>query len=141
MTAFERAWARVDTAGDCWLWLGPLQGDGYGKVPVRHSCTAVAHRFFYEHLVGPIPDGLQLDHLCRVRICVRPDHLEPVSIRENSLRSDSFAARHARQEGCKRGHPFDEANTYLRRNARGGLSRVCRRCRVLWNQEHRAAKS
>jgi hypothetical protein len=73
----------------CWLWQGTVASTGYGQI--RHSVagygrTLMAHRFFWEQRNGPVPEGLDLDHLCRVRACCNPDHLEPVTRRENVLR-------------------------------------------------------
>lgn len=120
-TAETCFWAKVDrgTTDGCWLWLGAHRATGYGSF--RGQCS---HRFAYELVVGPIPEGLELDHLCRVRECVNPAHLEPVTRRENILRSDNFAGQRARQTHCKRGHEFTAANTYV--NARG--NRSCRTC-------------
>lgn len=70
----------------CWVWQGRLNKDGYGRVQVKGK-TIRAHRYFFEELIGPIPEGLQLDHLCRVRACVNPDHVEPVTNSANQLRS------------------------------------------------------
>ncbi len=109
--------------GPCWLWSGALGGDGYGRFSVSRR-TLGAHRFAYELLVGPIPEGLTIDHLCRVPRCVNPAHLEAVTVGENVLRGDGESARRARQTHCKNGHLFDEANTYI--NPRGG--RQCRAC-------------
>src|SRR6266496_2265386 len=87
-----RFWAKVDRSGGsraCWLWTGKTGRDGYGRIGLggRGALVRVrAHRFAYELLIGPIPDGLQIDHLCRVRHCVNPAHLEPVTQRENILR-------------------------------------------------------
>lgn len=86
--------------------------------------TVPAHRFAYELLVRPIPPGLVLDHECRVRHCVRPDHLTPVTNRENILRGVGASARCAAQTHCPAGHPYDEANTYVRPNGH----RDCREC-------------
>ncbi len=83
-----------------------------------------AHRFAYELLVGPIPDGLVIDHLCRVRHCVNPAHMEPVTRWENTLRGGSFSAVAARQTHCVNGHPFDEENTHVDRRG----FRRCRAC-------------
>jgi len=82
-------WTRVDMSGDdCWPWLGPLNETGYGTV-WRGGRKLKAHRVAYELAVGPVPDGLELDHLCRVRACVRPAHLEPVTHRVNLNRARS----------------------------------------------------
>lgn len=122
----ERFWAWVDTGGanGCWLWTGMLSTSGYGQFGKRIA----AHRFAYEFAVGPIPNGLQLDHLCRVRNCVNPSHLEPVDPWENWRRGESPAAVNRRKTHCKRGHAFDEANTAWALNARGKAYRWCRAC-------------
>ena len=78
----ERLAANVVITGFCWLWVGPNDGRGYGKV-VR---SKRAHVWVYENLVGPVPDGLELDHLCRIKACCNPDHVEPVTHRENMRR-------------------------------------------------------
>lgn len=107
-------------AGGCLLWTGQIDKAGYGRRGGR-----LAHRLVYEMEVGPVPDALPLDHLCRVTRCVNPLHLEPVSQRENLLRSPlTFQGRNARKTHCPQGHPYDEANTY--RPPRGG--RICRAC-------------
>lgn len=81
-TAF-RSWHHVQITDTCWLWTGPLTPSGYA--------ANVAHRGIYQRLIGPVPDGLELDHLCRVRHCVRPDHLEPVTRAENVRRAHAAA--------------------------------------------------
>ena len=116
----EAFWGRVNKTETCWLWTGTINDQGYG-ISRRHFR---AHRIAYELLVGPIPDGLQLDHLCRVRNCVNPDHLEPVTARTNTRRGVGFAAQRAAQTHCKREHEFTEENTYIRRNG----TRLCRTC-------------
>ena len=110
-------WARIDPQplSGCWLWTGPFAGDGYPTYGRRDY----AHRLAYELWVGPIPKGLTLDHLCRTPGCIRPDHLEPVTLGEN-IRRGSRATRTM----CKWGHPFDAQNTHVTRLGR----RHCRRC-------------
>lgn len=106
--------------GPCWLWTGLLADNGYGRFGKRY-----VHQVAYERWVGPIPDGMELDHLCRVRHCANPAHLEAVTHRENDLRSPHTpAAVNARKTHCIRGHAFDEANTRVTPDGR----RQCRAC-------------
>lgn len=116
----------VNENGGCWLWQGPLSDGGYGRLYVEKGVEVPAHRWSYEHSVGPIPDGLTIDHLCRVRACVNPDHLEPVTMRVNILRGTSPASHNATKTACKHGHPFDEENTY-HMPAGGRSCRACQR--------------
>lgn len=132
-TPADRFWAKVDASGDCWLWTGARKSEGYGSFSIRHGDSVYAHRFAYQQLVGPIPAGLQLDHLCRVRNCVNPDHLEPVERKVNILRGQSPAAIHARKSTCRNGHPFDAVG------ATG--NRRCLTCeRASYDPAKRAAK-
>lgn len=110
--------------GECVVWTGCLDDDGYGWFSVDGK-RMPAHRYAYERANGPIPEGLQLDHLCRTHPCVHVDHVEPVTQRENILRGESPYARKARQTQCKNGHEFNPENTYRRADG----TRVCRRCR------------
>jgi hypothetical protein len=119
-----RFWSKVAKSDGCWTWTAYTTRDGYGVFGVEPRKTALAHRVAYEMERGPVPDGLELDHLCRNPRCVRPEHLEPVTHRENLLRGNGWSGRHARQTTCKRGHPFDVRNTYVTRS--GGRS--CRAC-------------
>lgn len=115
----ERFWSKVEKTGSCWPWTGFCDRKGYGQFSPKSGVTKKAHRYAYELLVGPIPEGLQLDHLCRVRNCVNPDHLEPVTNRENTLRSPRV-----HKERCANGHEMTQENTYLH-----GEHRYCRICR------------
>lgn len=120
----ERFWKKVQKTEGCWLWTGgPLSQYGYshfwdGKRRVP------AHRWSYERLVGPIPAGLQIDHLCRTRHCVNPAHLEPVTSRENTMRGEGVCARNAARRTCPAGHPYDM--TLIQE---GRPVRRCRECR------------
>lgn len=120
----ELFWSHVDKSGDCWLWTAAIANTGYGVTTYERK-YALAHRVSYILSRGPIPEGLQLDHLCRVRACVNPAHLEPVTIRENLMRGHTLAAENAAKTHCKRGHEFNEANTYVQSD---GKNRGCRAC-------------
>ncbi len=126
--AHERVLRRVQRERNgCWVFPGADNGRGYGIVGLPGRRMAYAHRVVYEALVGTIPQGLQIDHLCRNRRCVNPDHLQVVTARENLLRGDSPAMRaHSRGE-CTRGHKVNEKNTYFRPDGRYGWCRICTR--------------
>lgn len=122
-----RFWSKVDrSAGPdaCWLWMGARRPQGYGLFWHRTRMVS-AHRYSYELEHGPIPEGLYIDHVhargCRSTSCVNPAHLEVVTFEEN-MRRWSATVTH-----CKRGHPYNEANTYVRRDRPG--NRMCKACR------------
>ena len=115
-------WAKVVKTDGCWHWTGGTAGAGYGTFWNGHKQEYV-HRFSYELVKGPIPEGLTIDHLCKNTRCLNPDHLEAVTLRENVLRGDTFAARHAARTHCPQGHEYTAENTY-----RSTGSRVCRTC-------------
>lgn len=115
----------------CWLWAGALDKDGYGLMRVTKNGTLRSHRVFYQHYIGPIADGLVIDHLCRVRCCVNPSHLEPVTSIENLLRGDTVLAFKRRQTECKNGHPLSGDNLIIRKSGRRG----CRICMAKLNRE------
>ncbi len=118
----------IDPDG-CWIWIGHRFTNGYGAIGFnRPRRSRLAHRVSYELFRGPIPEGLTLDHLCRVPECINPEHLEPVTMRENILRGTSPSATAAFRSTCLHGHPWTEANTY---RAKDG-SRSCRTCHRLW---------
>ena len=108
---------------ECWEWRGSPDKDGYGKIMVRGKNWR-AHRWVYEMRIGPIKPGLVLDHLCNNPCCVNPSHLSPTTNIGNVLRGEGAAARNKRKTSCIRGHIFDEANTYIRKNG----NRACRGC-------------
>lgn len=122
----KRFWSKVKKTPRCWLWTGYRDPRGYGKFSAD-GVMGNAHRFAYEHFVGPIPTGLHVDHLCRNPSCVRPDHLEPVTPRENAMRGVSFSAVNAQKTQCPRGHPLSGANLYVEPSTQGRLCRTCRR--------------
>ena len=127
-----RFWPKVDqSAGPdaCWPWLANVTWDGYGLFYLGRDVDGRdhnirPHRFAYQVVVGPIPAGLELDHLCKNTVCVNPAHLEPVTGAENKRRGDSFSGLNARKTECLRGHPFIAANVRINANGR----RVCRTC-------------
>lgn len=134
----DRFWTRVLRTDTCWLWQAATRGGGYG-VFWDGRRQAVAHRFAYELLVGPIPDGLHLDHLCRNRACVNPAHLEPVTCRENLVRSPvTFQGVNARKTHCIHGHEFTPENTYVVTTKTGMPGRQCRACRRRITSEYRS---
>lgn len=99
-TSLQLFWRKVAIQPDgCWLWSGSTNGHGYGRL-ARSGKLHGAHRFAYEHFIGPIPNGLDLDHLCRVRLCVNPSHLEPVTRGENLLRGDTVNRAHHEGREC-----------------------------------------
>lgn len=125
MTTLQRLLAKVEKQSNgCWLWTGYKQPKGYGTFK-RNGTMQLAHRAAYELLRGEIPAGLQLDHLCRNRSCVNPDHLEPVTNRENCARSPIHKMNRTQ---CPQGHAYTPENTYINPANHG---RVCRTCQCV----------
>jgi hypothetical protein len=118
-TAKERFWPKVAKTDGCWLWTASLNNKGYGEFRFQGR-TSLAHRVAYELLIGPIPEGLSLDHLCRNPRCVNPAHLEPVTHQENMRRTGPARI----QAHCLRGHELKEPNLYVSRRG----ARSCRAC-------------
>ena len=133
----ERFWSRVEKTDSCWNWTGGKLTNGYGYLLGPSDGRKLAHRFVYEQLVGPIPEELQIDHLCRNRVCVNPEHLEPTTQRINILRGMSPTAVNAWKTECILGHPFAGANLYMRPDGGG---RVCRTCHTLRRERYATRK-
>jgi hypothetical protein len=140
-------WWRVEKTDTCWLWRGYLMVNGYGSFSAGPGGSQLVHRTAYELLVGPIPDGMTIDHVkangCTSRACVKavpdkygPTHLEPVTNQENLRRGDGPTGRKARQTHCMRGHIFDERNTLIRRNG----TRRCRTCSRADSRRRKASR-
>ncbi len=141
---------RTKKTAKCWLYQGPLDRDGYGIVSAPSSKakrgwgSTRVHRAVYEALVGPIPEGLTLDHKCKVRHCVRPDHLEPCTAGENVMRGGSLQAQYAARAHCKSGHPFSGQNVFIRANGQGRGCRACQKIghhKWLSKQQKEAARN
>lgn len=130
----QRFWSKVDriAGAPCWLWTGNQFHDGYGQFNVQGRQLR-AHRWAYEAGVAPIPEGLVIDHRCRNRLCVNPDHMEPVTNQENVLRGIGISAVNARKIRCIHGHEFTTKNTRIRPDG----SRACRECGRLREQARR----
>lgn len=139
-----RFWAKVNkecplpatfrNRGPCWQWTAGTTKQGYGGFHPSKKTLALAHRWAYEALVGAIPQGLVIDHLCRNRRCVNPTHLEAVTMGVNTLRGLSVATFNRLKTHCPAGHAYSPENTYV--NPKG--SRICRACaRERDRQPHR----
>ena len=128
----ERFWVKVDKDADenCWQWLGAKNDKGYGQIWGKEQKLVYAHRLAYELEFGGIPNGLQIDHLCRNHSCVNPRHLDLVTNKENILRgisSQLMKERCSAISRCPRGHLYTEENTYVRYRS-GYPCRHCREC-------------
>lgn len=142
--ASDRFWCYVIQSGACWLWVGNKRPNGYGRFWTGETYTG-AHQWSYEHFVGPVPDGCELDHLCRVRHCVRPDHLEPVDHRTNVNRgavthtalrtkpTHEYGKGQRQKTHCPQGHEYSPGNTYVTPDNR----RMCRMCTLDTKRRYR----
>ena len=124
----DRLLSKVETVTEsgCWIWTGFCNPKGYGQMMVNGRCCR-AHRVSNEHFVGPIQDGLTLDHLCRVRSCINPDHLQPVSNKVNILRGHGVGVVNAGKTHCPNGHEYIEGQVYRWNGKRHCL--LCKRDR------------
>ena len=135
---WQSFWSKVLAEGNCWNWVGYKDKKGYGKFSIyktgtlRSSLCFSAYRLSYQLFKGEIPEGLQIDHLCRNRGCVNPDHLEAVTCKENIHRGIGVCAKNKMKTHCPKGHQYDSVNTYYDKN--GG--RYCRECRVVTQQRY-----
>lgn len=128
-TLEERFWEKVDATGDCWDWTAMRTKDGYGRFSVGGKPVPAVH-VAWELLIGPIPAGLEPDHLCRNPPCVNVgSHIEWVTPLENGRRGQSLQARNARKTHCPRGHPYTESNIYRRPGS--PAARYCRTCHTI----------
>lgn len=119
--AFLRHVTKTET---CWIWTGSFADKGYGVI-FRNGRRIRAHALSYKLYVGPLVDGLVIDHLCRNHACVNPSHLEQVTSGVNTLRGFGAPAKNKRKTHCSKGHPYDEKNTLIHQKGRA--------CRICWN--------
>lgn len=122
----HRFWAKVDrrSEDECWPWTAYINNNGYGAYHPRVDVKVLAHRVAYELTLGPVPEGLDLDHLCRNRACANPRHLEPVTRQVNLLRGQTLVAANAAKTMCPQGHPYAGDNLIV-----SGPGRKCRTCK------------
>jgi hypothetical protein len=132
---FPRFWSKVKLAdnGECWEWTAARDKTGYGRIKINKKLY-LSHRAAYEAFSGEIPEGLQIDHLCRNRWCCNPQHLEAVTRRENILRGVGETAINSRKTHCPEGHPFTQDNLVLSELRRKG-GRMCLTCYRIRNKE------
>lgn len=142
VTSRERFWSKVEKSeGGCWSWSASCNMDGYGQF-LYHGKMCRSHRIAYTWIKGEIPVGFELDHVCRNRKCVNPEHLEAVDHRTNSIRAMIATGVKAGATHCVNGHPFNDANTGIRKTGSGRYCKVCsRRSGDRSYEKHRVAIS
>jgi HNH endonuclease len=118
----------IDATGVCWEWNGRVENNGYGRFQIG-NVKFLAHRAVYEILVGDIPQNMVLDHLCKNRRCVNPDHLSVTTQEENNRRSGSITSKNIVKTSCPSGHPYDKTNTKVWVRPNGRKMRYCAQCR------------
>lgn len=134
----DRIWNRVRKTKSCWLWVGEVSWNGYGRLQINKRRIS-AHRYFYELLAGVVPEGMELDHLCRVKNCVNPNHLEVVTHSENVRRA--WKVRIDNSPSCPNGHEYNEKNLYVAYDKKNGKKwRMCRKCRAINQGKYRKNK-
>lgn len=128
----QRFMSKISIKGNCWVWTGSKDKDGYGQVSLNNK-THLAHRISYELFNDTIPNGLTIDHLCKNTSCVNPDHLEIVTIKENIHRGESFSAINSRKTHCPKGHKYSGVDK------RG--HRICNTCNIIWHKIYAMRRS
>ena len=134
----DKILSKINKTSKCWLWTGYINNNGYGEAHFNGR-KYKTHRLIYELHKGVIPKELEIDHLCRVRNCVNPDHLEVVTHLENIKRAQPFISINKRTH-CKKGHEYSEENTWLVTRGNGRTNRVCRICKSNIMKNNRASK-
>ena len=129
----SRFWRHVDDSGDCWEWKGTKDRKGYGQFTVNKK-HFFAHRWAYEALVGPIAEGMVVDHLCRNRACCNPSHMEIVTPVENVKRGEGITAQNSRKDKCQCGQPY-----FIAHRKDGRSYRYCRACKNEYQRRWRAS--
>lgn len=139
--AFDRFIEKVfKVENGCWEWTGSKNERGYGQFWTKEKGNMRAHRYAYEYYKNKILPELQIDHLCRNRSCVNPDHLEAVTARENTMRSNACSSINARKTHCPKGHEYNKENTYRCKGKSGNYFRVCKECSRIRHYEKKRKK-